>query len=281
MRTYGLSLSYNNAAFVTVEFKLFGSNAKPSMNVRADIPLRVFVEEFEKLALPEHVRNTRYWFETKEKARIDTDEQLHSILATAKTVTIVVDSGMCMYICWCILTCADQKDYSHLTLDDLKKRGITESAVPLDMGKAKSILTISSLLKGLSHEDAIREVFQPLLAELKDRNAVFGDIGMGNESTRREFISPVLVRAARPFAPEMRLKPERISSGDVGRGKEDYVFIYKEITVAVTEAKKDDVDAGVVQNVGQLCANQQVCRYALPLCGPCTTLPRAGEKAKV
>ena len=124
-------------------------------------------------------------------------------------------------------------------------------------------------------------MLEPLLAELKDRNAVFGDIGMGNESTRREFISPVLVRAARPFAPDMRIKPERDSSGDIGRGKEDYVFIYKEITIAVTEAKKDDVDAGVVQNVAQLRSNKQVCRYALSWCGWCTTLTHAGQKAKV
>lgn len=68
------------------------------MNVRADILLRAFVEEFEKLALPEHVRNTRYWFETKDKARIDTDERLRSILATAKTVTIVVLSSMFIYV---------------------------------------------------------------------------------------------------------------------------------------------------------------------------------------
>ena len=40
--------------------------------------------------------------------------------------------------------CADQKEYSDLKIDDLKKRGITESAVPLAMGKTKSVLAISS-----------------------------------------------------------------------------------------------------------------------------------------
>ncbi len=122
------------------------------------------------------------------------------------------------------------------------------------------MLTLSRVgLDLLEYEDNVREMLEPLQAELKDRNAVFGDIGSGNESTRREFISPVLVRAARPFAPDLRIKPERASSGDVGRGKEDYVFIYKEITVAVTEAKKDDVDAGVVQNVAHCCAQISGC----------------------
>lgn len=97
----------------------------------------------------------------------------------------------------------------------------------------------------------------PLMAELKDRDAVFGNI---NDSSHREFISPVLIHAARPFAPEMRVKLERVSSGDVGRGKEDYVFFCNETTIVVTVAKKDNVDAGVVQNVAQLRANQQVWR---------------------
>lgn len=132
------------AAFVTVKFKLFGSDEEPSMTVRADILMRVFVEEFEKLALPEHVRNTRYCLRRRRRlALIPTSNFIPFWRQPRLSPSWLTAVSALTYVC--VLTCIDQKDYCYLTPDDLEKRGITESAVPLVMGKALASTSVSEV----------------------------------------------------------------------------------------------------------------------------------------
>jgi len=100
-------------------------------------------------------------------------------------------------------------------------------------------------MAGFDHE------FARLLDDLHRRYLKFGDITKGNETTRREYISCVLMSAAMLFE-KVTLKVEEATSGELARGPLDYLFLYKSFHILVTEAKQNETDKGVAQNVAQL-----------------------------
>lgn len=77
-----------------------------------------------------------------------------------------------------------------------------------------------------------------------------------NEAKARNFINPFLVRGIKKVQsqyPKMGLSVEMEFSGDRGYGKLDYVVSYLSFAVLVTEAKMNAVEAGIAQNLAQLC----------------------------
>ena len=150
----------------------------------------------------------------------------------------------------------DCKGFSLFTIEDaLAYAGATGVTPIVDDQKFVSAgyddddVTIKPLL-----DDAFREIMA--------RIPVFGPVDRTqNETTVREFITPVLLAAAR-IAKDIRLECEKTISGSKGNGALDYAAEYKESNVVITEAKKDNVDSGLGQNIAQLVSSREdyVCR---------------------
>ena len=47
--------------------------------------------------------------------------------------------------------------------------------------------------------------------------------------------------------------------GEFGNGPVDYVITYNSVNIVLTEAKKENIEAGVVQNICQLVASREQC----------------------
>ena len=143
------------------------------------------------------------------------------------------------------------KGFSQFTIEDaLLYAGATGVSPIIDNQKFVSAVyddddvTIKPLL-----DDAFREIMA--------RIPVFGPVDRTqNETTVREFITPILLAAAR-IAKDIRLECEKTISGSKGSGPVDYVAEYKEFNVVITEAKKDNVDSGLSQNIAQLVSSRE------------------------
>ena len=171
-------------------------------------------------------------------ARIESDAHiaLH-LTAHGRDLTVFIES-----------TC---KGFGQFTIKDaLSYAGATGVSPIVDNHKFVSAryhdddVTIKPLV-----EDAFREIMA--------RIPVFGPVDrMQNESTVREFITPVLLAAAR-IAKDIRLECEKTISGSKGSGPVDYVAEYKDFNMVITEAKKDNVDTGLGQNIAQLVSSRE------------------------
>lgn len=117
---------------------------------------------------------------------------------------------------------------------------------------------------GMSPEEELQDEVDNVMREMLRRYAAYGDIGAANEAMRREYVSPLLISMVQLFPGiHKKLKGlsmwlERRTSGEIGRGHVDFVFLYKQIQIIVSEAKKEDVDEGVARNVAQLYSARQV-----------------------
>ena len=102
-----------------------------------------------------------------------------------------------------------------------------------------------------------KKLLDDAFREITARIPIFGPVHRTqNESTVREFITPILVAAAR-IAKDIRLQCEKTISGSKGNGPVDYVAEYKDFNVVITEAKKDNVDDGLSQNIAQLVSSRE------------------------
>ena len=114
----------------------------------------------------------------------------------------------------------------------------------------------------MSLADDLGDEISTVMRDLQRRYASYGDIGAANEATRREYISPVLISVVQlfPHFPDngLSLLLERRTSGETARGPVDFLYVYKKILILVTEAKRDDLEQGIAQNVAQLCSAHQV-----------------------
>jgi hypothetical protein len=81
----------------------------------------------------------------------------------------------------------------------------------------------------------------------------------------REFISPVLLASAK-IAGNVKLAAELNILGKKAYGHLDYAILYKMFFLLITEAKNDDINHGVMQNIGQLLAARD--EYLQSLAGP-------------
>ena len=65
---------------------------------------------------------------------------------------------------------------------------------------------------------------------------------LGNETSRCEYISEIVTGVAYPIEKRVFLEREYPQCG----GRLDYAFTYKDFAVCIIEAKKDDMDKGVL-----------------------------------
>lgn len=109
------------------------------------------------------------------------------------------------------------------------------------------------LLKKISIEkEEDKEELDHALTTIKKLRDVI-PIENGCETTRRVYIDPVLVAAAR-ISKDFKLEVERKVVAPQAHGESDYLFKHKDRVVCVTEGKLDQHDKGVIQNISQLSA---------------------------
>ena len=101
------------------------------------------------------------------------------------------------------------------------------------------------------------------LEDLHCKNKFYGPITGCMEASVREYISSVLLACAR-ITGDVKLFAELEIAGRKGSGPLlDYAILYKKFFLLVTEAKKDQLEQGVIQNIAQLVARER--RNALQL----------------
>jgi hypothetical protein len=77
------------------------------------------------------------------------------------------------------------------------------------------------------------------------------------EATRRLYIDPILLasaRVARGGEKDIRMMVEQVYENEFVNGPIDYVLSFEDVTICVTEGKKDSLDRGIAQNIAQLVA---------------------------
>ncbi|CAB9516603.1 expressed unknown protein [Seminavis robusta] len=77
------------------------------------------------------------------------------------------------------------------------------------------------------------------------------------EATRRLYIDPILLASARVAGGEekdIKMMVEQVYESEDVNGPIDYVFSFNDVTICVTEGKKDSLDRGIAQNIAQLVA---------------------------
>ena len=98
------------------------------------------------------------------------------------------------------------------------------------------------------------------ILDLQYKNELYGPITSCAESSVREFISSVILACAK-ISKDVSLVTEREIIGKRGNGPLDYAMLYKKYFIIITEAKKDNLEKGVVQNLAQLVASREEFLY--------------------
>jgi hypothetical protein len=187
-----------------------------------------------------------YTIECKEQLldlRDDSNDNLNFIRNNGKTVKVAQD----------ILGFGDVK-LSHIQLNT-----IFDFASPDSVDIDNSKFPVGTL--------DLTENLKALLQDLKTRvHNVSTDAGT-SEATKRELISPIIiyalaaVNAARTkkdaSAPLLLLSDEKWLRGRWCHGPLDFAIRVKDYTILVTEARKSQLDDGILQNLAQHCANQE------------------------
>jgi hypothetical protein len=161
---------------------------------------------------------------------LDSDEKLDSIPAdnTTRVTVIVTRVGFSS-----ILTVKEALQLLHQTGDSIP---ISDSVFP------------GPLQMEENNEELLHAV-----STLQRLHAV-APLPQGCEATRRLYIDPILLAAARVAGPDVLLEVEKEYENRDVWGPIDYVFKHNGETICVTEGKKDQLDRGVVQNIAQLAA---------------------------
>jgi hypothetical protein len=105
-------------------------------------------------------------------------------------------------------------------------------------------------------DELIKAVIDHAHKDLACKIPIFGPLSKCQEASVREFIGPVLVAAAR-ITGGVKIASEKAITGRRGQGPVDYDLLYKEYHIVVTEAKKNDIEEGLVQNVAQVVATRE------------------------
>jgi hypothetical protein len=120
-------------------------------------------------------------------------------------------------------------------------------------GKGTEIKTEAKDLLQKKKEIAVddQELLHALvtLKKLEDVLPISG----GCEATRRVYIDPILVAAAR-IVKGITMEVERNIAAPRANGPVDYLFKCEDRVICITEGKYNDQDKGVVQNIAQLSA---------------------------
>jgi hypothetical protein len=103
---------------------------------------------------------------------------------------------------------------------------------------------------------AVRDADINFAREELSRRLAVCDIFQAGEFTMREFISPILVNAL-VSTPSVKLVGSRDVVGTLGHGLVDFLLIYCDFPICVTEAKREAVDKAVYHNIAQLIAARE------------------------
>jgi hypothetical protein len=91
-----------------------------------------------------------------------------------------------------------------------------------------------------------------------------------NEATTRNFINPFMVEAVAKVKsdyPLLVLAVEQDFEGSRGYGFLDYIILYQDLAIVITEAKMTEMRKGIVQNIVQLHTAVEVLGVHFAHCG--------------
>jgi hypothetical protein len=103
---------------------------------------------------------------------------------------------------------------------------------------------------------AIVETVDIIFDDIRRKLDVF-DMGKASECTMREFISPVLVGTMKMLNHALvKMSAERKIKGRYGQGPLDYDILYHQFHICIAEAKRENMDEGLAQNIIQLVSSR-------------------------
>jgi hypothetical protein len=132
---------------------------------------------------------------------------------------------------------------------------------PLDMGNIFLFISGSIVLwivsvGHLGTDDVLNEQeVDRFTSNLKKIASAFSMKVTTNEATARNFINPFMVEAVAKVKsdhPLLMLAVEQDFEGSRGYGFLDYIILFQNLVVVITEAKMTEIRKGVVQNIVQL-----------------------------
>ena len=91
----------------------------------------------------------------------------------------------------------------------------------------------------------------------KRKHKTSDSLAGANEATRCEFVSSVIHGVVHCYEGKVKVYPQYEISGSHGKGPVDWAIKFGNTIIAVTEAKRENLDQGVRQNVIQLQASTQ------------------------
>jgi hypothetical protein len=106
----------------------------------------------------------------------------------------------------------------------------------------------------------VKAIINHTVEQLKSTDALYGPITAFAEASVREYISAILSAAA-GIAGNIKLSAVMVITGRLASGPLDYSMLYKDFLIVVAEAKRDQPEKGVVQNVAQIIASREDCVY--------------------
>ena len=101
----------------------------------------------------------------------------------------------------------------------------------------------------------VKAIIDHAVADLKHKDAVYGPITQCAVASVREYISTILI------AREVKLWSEKEIRGTKATGPLDYAILQKGFHIVITEAKKDNLDSCIVQNLAQMMASTETYLY--------------------
>jgi hypothetical protein len=102
----------------------------------------------------------------------------------------------------------------------------------------------------------VKAIIDVAVADLKYKDALYGQITVCVEDSVREYISTILTAVA-GIATQIDLSADREINGRRATGSLDYAMLYKNFEIPITEAKRDNLSTGVVQNIAQMIASRE------------------------
>ena len=150
----------------------------------------------------------------------------------------------------------------------VKLKGFTKFTAEETISYAKlPLANISGIGKGnqpdffdviaLPDEEILKKEIEYLFDDLQRRIQCL-DMNESAEYTMRELVSPLLIGAIMIAKSEsLKMVCEKNIEGELGHGPVDYVITYKLMNIVLTEAKKEKIDDGVIQNICQLVASRE------------------------
>lgn len=161
----------------------------------------------------------------------------------------------------CILVKKDLTGFSKVS----KERATGELGVVLDDFDCQHIKSINIIKPDFIEDDLIVATSKVIAQDLLVRMKVL-HCNITSEYTKREFISPILIYAVQLVVDRLKsennTKPlllvcEKEILGKRFHGPVDYSLMYEIVDIVLTEAKRVDLEFGILQNLLQQHASQE------------------------